>query len=626
MVSGARSAGLNFRIKKPYEVKIYTIDDYNDIMLSTVRGKRHLHYKHNVELASLYHKYMTGDNQDELIISYKTRETDEQKKQRIHITNSRTRYVCNKVYTQFDQVSRNDDTIEQVLWDGKVDETKFSDLEKRFEGFSDRQDLSSYLYEAMQYYAFYDPNAFLVTEFETLDDEIFTYPLEVRSHEAVNFEYHRGELQWLVVEHKIDIQDEKYDVAKNPLKGPEKKKGSRFILYAPDIAIEMRQLGKFDPLPEGYDSVVVQTKDGGKTTFAYRVFETNSVECPAIQVGYIRDPATNRETFVSPLYPAEEILRDLINTKSEYDLSRALHGFIQKYAYAMNCDYKDDRDGVRVWCQGGTLNTGNECPRCKGAGLILHKTVQDVILVRVPDGKEEHIPLDDFVHYVEIPQHIIDMQKKDLLDLEKAVSFAIFNTQVFDREEVMSTATEIRANLTNLYNVLYKYDLNVSRVWQHFVNLTAIHLGLSDNIMISRLPSSDYHLETLTELFLMRKEAETASATPSAIHSIDRKIAKKQNMDDPASEAWAHMTWLHGPYRDKNENEVLFLLSSSAPDDRLARLYKSYEEVIDTIREENPRFILMPYAEQRRVIFEVLDRLAPFVAPVPVTFRDTIEV
>lgn len=596
--------------------------DLRQKIIDTAKGERHRHYDYTVKMAKLYKQIMTGDDQAELIVSYKLRETPEQKKQRIHITNSRTQYVGNKVMSVFDEIKRVDDIVDEIKWKEKDDE-RLMKIHDRMSSFYNQQPLKKYLYESIQHFMFYDPNAFIVVEMRKDEQEdVFTYPLEVTSEEAVNYEYKFGNLEYLVARHEITIKQEA-DV-NGKFKG-DKNKGSRYLLYAPDVSIDLKQIGKYDDIPDGYEQIMI-TVDTHKLTFAIKEYDTKSKVNPAIQVGYIRDPETKRETFVSPLHPAMKIIMDLINTKSEYDLSKALHGFIQKYAYAMDCDFNREEAGRRVSCHQGTLNTGGECPNCKGTGLILHKTVQDVVLIKAPDGREEHIPLEQMVHYVEIPDYIIEGQKNDIKDLERDVSLAIFNANAFDRSEVAVTATEKRLDLRSVYNVLSDYGDQYAEIYKHCVHLTAIHLMMDDEgFQVNFQFPSDFGLETISELIAQRKMASEASLPNHIIQCIDIKIMSKQCQDSPEEVAWQKSIEIHRPFRDKNSDELMFVLSSLPESDTLKRLYYNYEEVIAHIRFANPDFYKYPYDQQRKLVLETLDSVAPYEEPTIQTLREVVE-
>lgn len=591
-----------------------------DRLKETIKGKRHAHYKRTVDLADHYKRIMTGNDQDDLIVRYKSRETEEQKKQRIKITNSRTQYVGNKTMTVFDEVKRVDNVIDEISWNDSQDSNeKLKEINSRLDVFSDKMPLKKYLYDTVKFFQFYDPNAFIVVEMSTDpegEEKPFTYPLEVTSRQAVNYEYDKGDLQFLIAQHSIKIKEvENEDDPQN--------NGWRYLLYAPDVALDFRQLGKEEAPDEDYD-VMTLIQDNEETRFQWKQYETLSKVNPAIRIGYIKDAETSRETFVSPLEPAMKIIDDLINTKSEYDLSKALHGFIQKYAYAMTCNFSEIHDSSRTYCQNGQLNTGGECPNCKGHGLVLHKTVQDVVLIKAPDGKEEHIPLDQMVNYVEIPQYIIDRQKQDLKDLENDVSLAIFNVNVFDRSEVAMTATEKRLNLRSIYNVLADYGDQWSQIYKHCVNLTAIHLQIDDGMTVLHKFPADFAMETIEELIQQRKLASDASLPAHIVSNIDLKILNKQSQDDPVKVSWQKVIESHRPFKEKNDNQLMFVLSLLSDTDPQKVLFMHFESIFEDIRHLDPNFHKYPYDVRKLILDKQIQNIIGEPGESSVSFREAI--
>ena len=103
----------------------YSPDELLNILQNVISEKKvHANYSHVVALAKLFRQIMTGNDQNELIVSYKTRETTEQKEQRIHLYNSRTAYVSNKVLSQFKEVERADKTVDNIWYENEGPESK----------------------------------------------------------------------------------------------------------------------------------------------------------------------------------------------------------------------------------------------------------------------------------------------------------------------------------------------------------------------------------------------------------------------------------------------------------------------------------------------------------------------
>jgi len=588
-----------------------------------ITSRTHKHYKRTCELAEYYRKIVTGEDQGELVVSYKPRETAAQKEQRIAITNTRTQYVSNKVLSVFKRVPRSDNVVDNIYYEdeAKDNNDKIAEIQKRFENFHNGESMKDWLTEAFEHWEFMDPNAWLVVEFRNVDKEKpFIYPVEVPSKQAIDYEWYHGELQYLMIKQSSEIWEKEKNKSHNVpddikrtvekiIKGVTRK-GDKYLLYAADYALEYVELAAPDKImPEeavlyaGYQLVQLQVGNV-KKRFAVKEYDTKSKICPAKQFGYIKDPETARETFVSPLHPADKIYRDLINTKSEFDLAKALHGFLQKIQYAKACDYEGEFEGNQDRCLNGKLAVSQKvCPSCNGVGLKIHKTTQDVILVQWPDGKEEHIPLDQAVHYVEVPEHIIKMWKTEVQDLEKDVSFAIFNTNLFDRTEIVfkETATAKTLDAERANDVLFDYGSQMSAFVKFITMIAAIHTRNDDKIVIDHKISS-FNLETTFDLLTQRRLAVEAGSPYTIIQGIDMRIMQKQSQDAPENIEWIRVREKFRPFREKSKEEKMFILADLGADDPKKVLYIHFEDIMDMIEFKFPSFAQMTLDVQKKVV------------------------
>ena len=61
----------------------------NEKVIQVIKGHRHKNYDRTIQIADFAKKIVTGVGYGELIVGYKSRETGEMVKQRIHITQNR---------------------------------------------------------------------------------------------------------------------------------------------------------------------------------------------------------------------------------------------------------------------------------------------------------------------------------------------------------------------------------------------------------------------------------------------------------------------------------------------------------------------------------------------------------
>ena len=414
-----------------------------------------------------------------------------------------------------------------------------------------------------------------------------------------------------------------------------KRKGWKYTLYGPDIAYTMTELGEKGkvktPIDDSVYLVELKQKDTDKIiVYKLEIFdEVNSKVTPAIRIGYIQDPDTGWETFVSPLHSARHLFQDMMNTKGEYDLHKALHGFLQKFAFAEKCDFQAImEDGLRDMCNGGTLqNGGGKCPSCKGSGIKMHTTVQDIVLIQMPESKEEHIQLKDMVHYVEIPEHVHTNLKEELKDLQREVSEAIFNTNTFDRSEIAMTATEKRLNLQSLYNVLTEFGIQVSEIYKFLVYQSARYMDIDEGLAVQYQITKDFHLESLEELLSQLKSADTA---PYAIkQAIEFSIMAKQNQDDSVYVDQIRAQERFRPFKDKSKSEVIMIISQLPAQHPSKLLWMYFDEVFERIWND-PALALFhkwKYSVQKIVVDKILEELAARDAELmkETTFREALD-
>jgi hypothetical protein len=591
----------------------YSKDSLTDrLILIIAKSLRHKNYDKTIKVADFWRKIMTGDDQDEILISYKLSETKEQKQQRIRLYNSRTSYASHKIISTFKEVERSEEISNSITLK-KNDETPdelMTRLKTYESGFRD------YVHESVRRLNFFDPNAWIINEFyqKNESEKPFCYPLEILSPYAIDYEYYYGDLQYLAIKQNVKVMEPIEKSSTSPLKNVTKeyaeKDGSQYTIYGPEWSIRMTE---YYGAPSDLEIITIEKKEYTVEYFNYK-YKT----VPAIQVGYIKDPSTNWETFESPLYSARHIFNDLINTKAEYDLAKAIHGFIQKFAYAESCDYSIASEDGNDRCDNGTMILSRgKCPSCKGTGKKVHTTVQDVILVKLPSDKSEHIPLSEYIYYQEIPKHIIDGYKQDIKDLEIDISLAIFNKDTFSQSEVSTTATEIRLNKQSVYNVLYEFALNVQKVYKELALQVADVINLRDDINVEYTLPRDFQMESIDDLLLQRRNAIGASVPYDIVAAIDRKILMKQNMDnsDLVSQIKAQDLWR--PFKDKTESERIGIISMLADDDPDKVLYiyfdKIFTEIWNDVRYNN--FHKLTYKIQKNIVDDAVKNMIKLKTP-----------
>lgn len=558
----------------------------------------HRDYDRTVDHAKWCHQIITGDDQKEILVSYKVRETQKQVEQRIRITNSRTQYVSNKVKKLFNEVHRCDDVVESISYTNQND-TAVSDLSAALAVWYEGKPLNKYIANRFKELSFEDPNAYIIAEFEN-DDFInkkpTAYPFEVRSSEVYDPFRINGVLKYLITRHAVSYKSK----VKNKT-----ETGFRYTMYGIGYSWVLQHIpkGAIYELPAGWKEIYLPIGEEKKSEkFIYKGFESKTTECPAFRVGYMDDPTTQGRTKVSPMYPSEKIITDLIWNKSEYDLSKALHGFYQKFAYVDKCG-KCEGSGY-VSGEGGEV----KCNSCKGSGKDIHTTSQDIIMLKMPDDPATAIKLADLVYYATIPEHIIKMQREDFVADQRDVFNAIFGANVLDRSEIVETATAKNYDWRAVNNTLFEYADQVSEFYKFAVRLTANHRGDEKGLIVQHSFPSDFKLESVQELIDQRSSASTAGVPSDIVSTIDLAILAKQHKDDPEFIKKYKAKDRFKPMADKPANERMILLTSTLPQDDPERiLYLYFERIMADIFDEHESFADMPYKKQKAIVYGKVD-------------------
>jgi|GEM_PF-3422350 len=574
------------------------------LLRRVAEDKPHTDYKRTVDHANWCYQMVTGDEQREILVTYKVRETQKQVDQRVRITNSRTQYVCNKVKKLYNEVHRCDDVTESISYLSS-NNADLIGLQDALNVFYENKPLDKYIAGRFKDLVFEDPNAYIITEFEN-DDPInkkpTVYPFEVRASEVYDTKHLNGVLKYLISFH--------------PITYPTTRKGTvighRFTMYGIGYSFVLQHIPKdaiFEML-EGWDTISIKV-DKETRNYIWKGFESKTTECPAFRVGYSDDPTTQGRTKVSPFYPAEKIITDLIWNKSEYDLSKALHGFYQKFVYVDKCE--------ACTGEGHLLDREREghyvaCTSCKGTGKDIHSTVQDVVMFDMPQDGSTPVPLSNLIHFAAIPDALIKMQREDFISDQRDVFNAIFGANVLDRSEIVETATAKNYDWRAVNNTLFEYADNVDEFYKFSVRTTANHRGEANGLVVQRSSPSDFKLETIQDLIDQRSSAAMAGVPMSVITTIDMAILGKQHKDDPDFiknyKAWERFK----PMRDKSKDEKMILLSTLPSDDSEKVLYTYYDRIMADIFDEVPNFADMDYKRQKAIVYAKVSEITALKA------------
>ena len=566
-----------------------------------INGHRHEYYHWTVDKAKFYHQIVTGLHQEKLIVSYKPRENDIQKQQRINLYHGRTKSASNKVLAVFDKIKQVEKTLDRIEYAERNDdkEALLKGLVSKFVG---HNSVTKYLNTKYKYFNAVDPNAWLIVAQGPTDLAGITksFPIDVKSHSAYDYKMVDGQLQYLVSCDRKQIATAKD--TKTILEYYGFTAG--YVVYMAQVDKDVEKTGFYPDHPE---QDAPREADGqmevNDLTFRVWVYPTNSTQTPAIRYGYLPDPSTDQRTFVSVLDAASEEFRDLINRKSEYDLSLALHTFLQKYQVAEPCDFKDRKGKSVDICRDGTLGfSGNTCPSCKGSGLKIHTTSQDIILVKRMDDKEQYIPLSDMAKYIEMPFEIVKHQSMVVKELPKEISEAIFGVDIAQIRDVAVTATEIRNTYDSIYAVLADYADHYSEMYVFAVHQIAQNAQADNGLIVQHKFPRDFELMTLGELLGVLEAAKKAGASFEIIQNIQKHILNKQHQDQPQMIALHETKEKFRPFKHLSEQQKTLTLAT-LPDDNIYKVLYLYNDLIfSEILQEDKAFLMRDHMNQWQIV------------------------
>jgi len=582
--------------------KAMTRDEALKILTDVVRdNKRHKNYKRTCDVAEKCYRYRTGDGLDKELQIFVPRENTEMFAQRCRITKHIVSTTVENLEDVYYKVPRSN-SITRVLKYEKDKQNKrskeFEDILRKFWG---NQSFDEYMGTRSVELNFIDPNAFMVAEFKDFDpdkEHLQPYPFEVTSEMAVMYEYDNNILQYLCVQQENEFAQ-----------GKETKNGTKTTLYNTNEAYILEQTWDDAIWPylvkdEWYRiSKVSYIRFEDKMYILTVTDPYNLDHVPAERIGYKRDLTTNGETFVSPFWKCLPLLEKTISPNSELDVTMRLHAFPQKIITGMRCDNEQ--------CYGGYIHsvdekTGKElrtiCPRCEGLGMLPHTSAQDVVIVHLPEAKEEQLSLDNIVRYIYPPIDLLNFQNEYIEKLTWKAKQVMFNSDIFTREEVAETATGKNIDLQNVYDTLWPFAVKYAETWEFYVLTIAQLTDMDVDLVYSFHFDKDFKMKTTTELYNDLRLANESGADEHARAEIQADIMRNVFANSPDD----FRKWIvkdsFKPFRGKTDEQKMAITSGSNTTKFYKVFFENYENIFNEIDLEEPEFYIMDRGKQWEVL------------------------
>lgn len=553
------------------------------------RNAPHPNYAATVERAKFWSAIVDGTGQDDIIVSYKPRESPEQKKQRIEITHTPTKGACSRAIRNYDRLQSAEAAKKNIEYEDK-NTPQYSILTQRLATFNGDTDLETYLFNTQKRYIQSDPNAFLVVLFDGRRDEQGAFiekptprPEIVPSFEVYDYKFDNGRYYWLC----------RLQIVKG-MSGKMSGTYKKYTLYSPDYVFEFTEQNDFLPVIEGQQQVLrIGEKDVVFTLSLYPISSKSQIANPEYEVPFAPLGFDHNGKFYESVFaPAESHMRQLVNRSSEYELTMALHVFMQKYQYVKKCEHMEKDLGR---CEDGVMSkTKSKCPLCKGTGKRIMTTVQDTVTIELPEDRDQFFPIADMVKYVEIPFEIVNHLKAEITDLASDIEQDMWGIDLRKPPSGDLTATEVLSRYDTVYVALSRIDAHYGQLWQKCVKMTAKFAEIEQGLNVSYTPRKSYNMETLGELSAAFKELKDSGAPYLVIRSIEGAIMKKQGGITDIQILWDNAMERFRPFKSKNDTGIASILSTLPDNDYHKVLWSYFDEIFADIREEHPEFYKYP--------------------------------
>ena len=570
----------------------------NEKLSRAIQGYRHKHYDRTKELAKFCNQVVTGGKYGDLIVNYAPRETDEQKEQRVDISQVRTKAIAGTVEGFFKKAFRVDKLkilIEHASDDERKKVTQHSDNYGE-----DGQSLMVWAEETALYYNNVDPNAFYWVKHEFIDNEDIFDPVFFEAASSLDYSIKKGNVSYFVgmANDKLSYQSDSglVDTVVENYYYIDGEVIQQAIYYDADIAKETNYYKEI--LESGFrlQNVVI---DGYE--YLLLEFKNETGICPVCRVGYNYDKQTKKQTYVPFWDNASDEYKIQIQNGSAFDIALRLHTFPKLIMMYTPCNYRDAASGSI--CRDGHLHPSGEfCPSCKGTGKKYHTTGQDVIEIQLPTEDQPHvIKPSDIIHYADAPFDIVNKLQELTDSAASKISQAIFSIDISYQHSGNTTAEEVRTYRGTAQDALQEFTKSPRKLFLFTLDIIAAHKGVND-LKKELLYPNDFDLETEDELLSKLNRAKEANASPEIIESITTRLVNKQNRaDSDYIKVYSAMRKFE-PFSNIPQ-DIKRQLILELPDNSLQKAkYVNFKLISEEIVATDPTWILKSYKEQEKAV------------------------
>lgn len=563
--------------------------DYLQSIVNRGEPKRHKNYDRVVKLAEFYKIIITGENADSLLKPYTKRQSQEDFESLKAIYQTITPALADPVIKTYHKVFRVAPKVKIIDWEEKEmgqtskddHETRLKALYKPLKNFYGGKSLEYWQSNDFLHTVFIDPNAFMLIRFEVYDakrEKPDPYPTIITSESAIDFSYTpKGVLDYLLVHDKVLAT-----ILKPSPEGDEEKEVNRYSIYIKDYCYTITEIvSDLQVVPEGVE--VLQSKNGNNKYYLQE-FKTLAGEVQAMRVGYITDPYTQNETYVSPLECARSWFMKTVKTVAELDITQTNHAFPQKIEYVDPCEV-DLSTGV---CKTSGVPQ-NGCQKCGGSGMCPVTSSQDIKMLKLPRDKEEMIDLDKMMVYKYPPVEIIKWMDEYIEKISVKVQKTVFNSETFTRDKVAKTATGENLDMQNVYDTLTPFAQQVSSVWEFSVRIIANFMDYGKGLIVKYTFPNDFKLKSTWELLMELKTTQESGAPGNIRQTITDDIMRNFLQDDESEWIRYRAKMKHYPFNGKTDKEIQEAISNNLVTKDVQILWANFENIFQELEVEQER-------------------------------------
>lgn len=580
--------------------------NFNQLVFIIKDAMRHPDYDNVVGLADLYRMCITGKDDDAIYRRFykKFAESEDKTEQALYeqlkrITNLILKPVTNRILQPFNKVPRSNAKSIVLQYTGDESGSKINEFQEILDKFWGTKSFNDWMESRFLELSGIDPNSWVVIEFPETDGTVLTtpYPFEIKSKDAIYFEYINNILQYLVCKEDKQENGVEYNAytlyGQNSVIKLSKVDKNRVIGLREEVRreediltkqyhdklhyligrTEILELQHFVDLE---NSTYVMINEG--EFYLYEEFTPHNLGyVNAFRIGYIRDNYTDGRTFVNCFDVAMPYLLNTVKVSCEKDLSFALHVFGKRYEYEQPCRAEG--------CNGGHLSEGGICSSCHGTGVLTMSSTMEVVKIPLPNNAMADQILDlSKMSYTDRPgTDIIEIQLKYIDSLVEACLGVVFNSDAYIRPTIKETATGELVDQENTYDALAPFAQNYAQVWNFGVNTIATIVSKDDGLMVKMSFGNDFAFETRLELIRRYKLAKEAGVSQDILSKIESKIVRIDNADNPDEYNKWSIKKIYNPFYGKSQEEIALQLASAYVSNKSKVLYSNFGLIWDNL-------------------------------------------